>query len=80
VVISPAHLKKTTLTALVVGTILFAINQLNVVTDGHATTVVWVKAAVTYLDLVPFALSNIGFLIATHRRSGEKADFDDSAF
>jgi hypothetical protein len=48
-----------------VGTILFAINQLNVVIDGHATTLVWTKAAVTYL--VPFAVSNIGILIAAHR-------------
>jgi hypothetical protein len=32
----PPHLKRTVLTAVVVGTILFAINQLNVVIDGHA--------------------------------------------
>jgi hypothetical protein len=37
VVVWPAHLKKTALTAVVVGTILFAINQLNVVITGHAT-------------------------------------------
>ncbi len=60
-----AHLKKTAMTALVVGTILFAINQLNVVIDGQATTVVWVKTGVTYL--VPFAVANVGILIATHR-------------
>jgi hypothetical protein len=53
------------LTALVVGTVLFAINQLNVVIDGHATAVVWVKAGVTYL--VPFAVANVGILVATHR-------------
>jgi hypothetical protein len=58
VVVWPAHLKKTALTAVVAGTILFAINQLNVVIDGHATTLVWAKTAVTYL--VPFAVSNIG--------------------
>ena len=65
VVVWPAHLKKTVITALVVGTVLFAINQLNVVIDGHATGVVWVKAGVTYL--VPFAVANIGILVATHR-------------
>jgi hypothetical protein len=65
VVMWPAHLKKTVLTAAIVGTILFAINQLNVVIDGHATALVWTKAGVTYL--VPFAVSNIGILIATHR-------------
>jgi hypothetical protein len=48
-----------------VGTILFAINQLNVVMDGQATALVWTKAGVTYL--VPFAVSNIGILIAAHR-------------
>lgn len=66
VVVWLAHLKKTVLTALVVGTVLFAINQLNVVIDGHATAVVWIKTGVTYL--APFAVSNIGILIPTHRR------------
>jgi hypothetical protein len=66
VVAWPAHLRRTGLIALVVGTILFAINQLNVVLDGHATAVVWIKTGVTYL--VPFAVSNIGILIATRRR------------
>jgi hypothetical protein len=65
VVVWPTHLKKTALTAVVVGTILFAINQLNVVIDGPATTLVWTKTGVTYL--VPFAVSNIGILIAVHR-------------
>jgi hypothetical protein len=48
-----------------VGTILFAINQLNVVIDGQATGVTWIKAGVTYL--VPFAVANVGILIATRR-------------
>ncbi len=61
----PANLKRTVATALVVGTILFAINQLDVVVNGHATPVVWIKTGVTYL--VPFAVANIGILIATHR-------------
>lgn len=64
----PMYLKRTLVTALAVGTVLFAINQLNVVLGGHATAVVWVKTGVTYL--VPFTVSNIGVLIATHRRSG----------
>ena len=68
VVARPMYLKRTLVTALCVGTVLFAINQLNVVLDGHATAVVWVKTGVTYL--VPFAVSNIGVLIATRRRSG----------
>jgi hypothetical protein len=60
------HMLRTTFTAVVVGTILFAINQLDVVLAGHATTGVWVKTGVTYL--VPFAVSNIGILIATHHK------------
>ena len=65
VVMWPANLRRTVVTALVVGTILFAINQLNVVVDGDATPLVWIKTAVTYL--VPFAVANVGVLIATRR-------------
>jgi hypothetical protein len=59
------NLRKTLLIALVVGTILFCINQLDVVVRGHATPVVWVKAATTYL--VPFCVANAGVLVATRR-------------
>ncbi|MGH2877501.1 MAG: nitrate/nitrite transporter NrtS, partial [Solirubrobacteraceae bacterium] len=48
----PRHLHRTLVTALIVGTILFVINQLNVVVAGHATTFVWLKIGLTYL--VPF--------------------------
>lgn len=54
------------LTAFVVGTILFAINQLDVVLAGQATTGTWIKIGVTYL--VPFCVANVGILIASHRR------------
>jgi hypothetical protein len=63
----PIYLKRTLATALVVGTVLFAINQLNVVLAGEATAVVWVKTGVTYL--VPFIVSSIGVLIATRHRA-----------
>lgn len=66
VMVFPAHLKRTLVTALLVGTILFAINQLNMVIDGHADAGVWVRTGVTYL--VPFAVSNVGILIGTRRR------------
>lgn len=66
VVLWPLHLKRTVVTALLVGTVLFAINQLNVVLDGHANAGVWLKTGVTYL--VPFAVSNVGILIGTRRR------------
>jgi hypothetical protein len=62
----PPHLRQSLLTAVIVGTILFAINQLDVVLAGHATVGTWVKGAVTYL--VPFCVANTGILIATRRR------------
>jgi hypothetical protein len=61
----PPHLRKTALVALVVGTVLFLINQLDVVLSGHATGLVWLKVALTFL--VPFCVSNYGILVATRR-------------
>ncbi len=61
----PPHLRRTLLTTVIVGTVLFCINQLDVVLRGDATTGVWIKSAVTYL--VPFCVSNAGILVATHR-------------
>lgn len=60
------HLVRTVVTAVVVGTLLFAINHLDTVLKGEATTETWIKIGVTYL--VPFAVSNAGVLVATHRR------------
>jgi hypothetical protein len=65
VILYRPHLRKTIRVALLVGTVLFAINQLDVVVRGAATPVVWIKAGVTYL--VPFSVSNIGVLIASRR-------------
>jgi hypothetical protein len=59
------HLRATTRIAAVVGTVLFAINQLDVVLTGQATTTTCIKAGVTYL--VPFTVSNLGILAATRR-------------
>jgi hypothetical protein len=59
----PPHLVRTISIALIVGTVLFLINQLDVVLRGDATTVVWLKSALTYL--VPFVVSNLGLLVAT---------------
>jgi len=58
------HLRKTVTIALIVGTVLFCINQLDVVLRGDATALVWVKSAITYV--VPFCVSNAGVLVATH--------------
>lgn len=59
------HLRSTSRIALIIGTVLFAINQLDVVLAGRATVAVWLKAALTYL--VPFCVSNWGILVATRR-------------
>ena len=64
------HLRRTVTIALVVGTILFCINQLDVVVRGDATAIVWIKSAVTYV--VPFCVANAGVLVATrHDRQTE---------
>jgi hypothetical protein len=57
------HLRRTVTIALIVGTVLFAINQLDVVLRGVATAAVGVKSAVTYL--VPLCVANAGVLTAT---------------
>lgn len=66
VVLLRRHLRATIRIALVVGTVLFTINQLDVVLSGNATTATYVKSAVTYL--VPFTVSNLGVLTGTRRR------------
>jgi hypothetical protein len=63
VVAYPRHLRRTVTVAVAVGTVFFAMNQLTVVLAGHATAVVWLKVAMTYLT--PFCVSYIGILAAT---------------
>jgi len=60
------NLRSAVVIVLIVGTVLFAINQLDVVVHGGASTTVVVKIALTYL--VPFCVSNYGVLVATRRR------------
>jgi hypothetical protein len=60
----PRNLRRTATIALVVGTILFSINQLDVVLSGDATTSTWIKVAATYV--VPFVVANLGVIHATH--------------
>jgi len=64
VVLERRNLVRTCVIALIVGTVLFAINQLDVVLSGEATPAVWVKSVVTYV--VPFVVSNVGVLTATY--------------
>jgi hypothetical protein len=63
------HLRRTIRIALVVGTILTLINQLDVILAGDASTITWVKAALNYC--VPFVVSNLG-LLAGKRAEQEK--------
>ena len=70
-VLHPPHLRRTVTIALVVGTILFTINQLDVVLRGDATGWVWLKVGLTYL--VPFCVSNLGILIASRRPGAHDA-------
>jgi len=60
------HLVKTIRIAFLVGTILFAINQLDVVIRHKATVGTYLKGALTFF--VPFCVSNYGILVATHRK------------
>jgi hypothetical protein len=59
------HFWRTLRIALVVGTVLFCINQLDVVWSGRADLRTWLKVAVTYC--VPFAVSNVGVLVGSRR-------------
>ncbi len=67
VVAYPPHLKRTVTIALTVGTVFFVMNQLTVVLAGHATPVMWLKVALTYMT--PLCVSNVGILTATRRRN-----------
>ena len=56
----PAHLRRTVRIAAVVGVVLTAINQLDVIVAGEATSVTWLKCALNFV--VPFVVSNLGLL------------------
>ena len=54
------HLRRTVRIALVVGVVLTAINQLDVIARGDATTTTWIKCGLNFV--VPFVVSNLGLL------------------
>ena len=60
-----ATLRRSTRVAAVVGTALFAINQLDVVLSGRADALVTAKIAVTYA--VPFCVATFGALAGARR-------------
>jgi hypothetical protein len=63
----PQHLRRTLKIAFVVGTILTAINQGDVILAGDATTGTALKTVLNYC--VPFIVSNLG-LLAGKRAEG----------
>ena len=73
------HLRRTIRIALVVGTLLTLINQLDVILGGDATTLTWVKAGLNYL--VPFVVSNLGLLAGKRAEPGDDpaAELDSPA-
>ena len=69
IVLRPEHLRQTVTIALVVGTVLAAINHADVILRGDATTGTALKIALTYC--VPFIVSNLG-LLAGKRAEAER--------
>ena len=54
------HLRRTVRIALVVGIVLTAVNQLDVILRGDATPITWIKCGTNFV--VPFIVSNLGLL------------------
>jgi len=67
----PAHLRRTTRIAAVVGLVLTAVNQGAIIAAGDATTVTWLRCAVNFL--VPFVVSNLGLLTGRPRSTRDPA-------
>jgi hypothetical protein len=65
IVTARRNLTRTLTIASIVGSVFFTMNQLGVVLAGDAGTVVWLKAAMTYLT--PLIVSNLGVLSATRQ-------------
>jgi hypothetical protein len=68
IILRREHLRRTLTIALVVGTILTAINQADVIARGDATSTTLVKAALNYV--VPFIVSNLGLLVGKRAERG----------
>jgi hypothetical protein len=55
------RLKRTLLTAVIVGSVLTLINQADVLASGDATAAIYLKCVGNYLT--PFVVANVGMLI-----------------
>lgn len=60
------NLRQSIAAALIVGTVLFLINQSQIVFSGQATVATWIRIGLTYL--VPFLVSNFGIAVGSRRR------------
>jgi hypothetical protein len=61
--------------AVVVGTILSAVNQGSLIVAGDATAATWVRVAVNYLT--PFVVTSIGYLAGCRAEPACTPAFDD---
>lgn len=60
-----SNLRRTALTALVVGSLLFLVNHLAAVLAGQATASTWLETGLTFV--VPFCVANVGLLLGSRR-------------
>jgi hypothetical protein len=67
----PMHFRKALAVALIVGTVLLSINQLDAILSGRATGLTALKIALTYY-IVRFCVTNYGILVATHQKAASK--------
>jgi hypothetical protein len=68
------HLRRTIAIALVVGTILTLINQLDVFVKGNESALTWVKSGLNYC--VPFVVSTWGFWPESGRKRSAASTLD----
>ncbi len=67
VCLHPRNLASNLVVAAIVGTLLFSINQLDIVLRDGFGPRVWLKASLTFL--VPFLVSNYGLVVGTRKRT-----------
>ena len=64
--LSPSTLRRTIRIALVVGTLLSAINQGHLIAAGDVSAATWIRVAANYV--IPWVVSSVGFLSARRRK------------
>ncbi|HVL32249.1 MAG TPA: nitrate/nitrite transporter NrtS, partial [Actinomycetota bacterium] len=71
-VFSGRALRRCVPTAVIVGSILSAINQGGVIADGQATFLTWIRVGSNFL--IPFVVANAGYCSAVLARRGAAVD------